>query len=89
MRPARSDGKLAPFAAILGIMALVVTTAAARGGGRRPVFTRDCLQTKLGHRERRSRAARRDRDRATTPLHASLALQRSPRKSEVQTDDFQ
>ena len=31
MRPARSDGKLAPFAAILGVMALVVTNAFAAG----------------------------------------------------------
>ena len=32
MSPARSDGRLAPFAAILGIMALVVTNTAAAGG---------------------------------------------------------
>ena len=43
MRPARSDGKLAPFAAILGIMALVVTTAAARGG--KPTGSPQCGAT--------------------------------------------
>jgi len=50
-------------------------TAAARGGGRRPVFTRDCLPTNLGHRERRSQAFRHGHDQATTPPHANLAWQ--------------
>src|SRR5215470_11389649 len=45
----------------------LVKTAAARGGGRRPVFTRDCLPTKLGHPERRSPAFRHDDNQATTP----------------------
>src|ERR1700687_3632589 len=32
----------------------LVKTVAAGGGGRRPVFTRDCLPATLGHRGRRS-----------------------------------
>ena len=36
MRPARPHRKLGRFAAVLGITALVVTTAAAKGGSPRP-----------------------------------------------------
>jgi len=36
MHPARSHRKLGRFAAVLGITALVVTTAAARGGAGKP-----------------------------------------------------
>src|SRR5450631_2988925 len=57
----------------------LVKTASAGGGGRRPVFTKDCHPATLGHRGRRSNAHRTRSLSDNSLEHASLGGQKTPR----------